>query len=88
MSKWHSAYFSPYMDGMGGNYWPCNCTDGKHHHSNALTYDSLNQLEVRAALADEAAHYSEFVRPFSNEDEPFWTHWMARYDALPRKEKS
>lgn len=47
-----------------------------------LDLDYLNRLEAKAALADEAMHYCEFSRPFSNEDDAFWDTWQARYDAL------
>jgi hypothetical protein len=58
----------------------------------AATPDYLNELEDckrrlavaegKAALADEAMHYCEYSRPFSNEDNPFWDYWQERYDAL------
>jgi len=41
-----------------------------------------NILEGKAALADEAMHYCEYARPFSNEDNAFWDGWQTRYDAL------
>lgn len=44
---WHSAWFSPHSDGMGGSYQYCDCTDGRHRWEHVLGPEKLNDLATK-----------------------------------------